>query len=63
MNWKERDGAPLHAKPGAGFGLKLIEREASYNLGGAAEIAFPGEGLEVRLTIPADEKMERDASA
>ena len=55
LDWREENGPKIADEPNRrrGFGLKLVEREARYNLGGAAEIKFASEGLMVRLRLSA----------
>jgi two-component system CheB/CheR fusion protein len=52
--WKEIGGPPLADKVEYGFGLKLIERETSYNLSGRADIDLASDGLVVGLNFPLD---------
>jgi two-component system CheB/CheR fusion protein len=55
FQWAE-SGGPGIAKPRKlGFGLKLIEKETSYNLGGRAEIEFKPEGLDARIAFPLED--------
>lgn len=55
FRWSEAGGPPLPDARKPGFGLKLIEMETSYNLGGHAEMDFRPEGLGARLSFPLDE--------
>jgi two-component system CheB/CheR fusion protein len=50
--WSELNGPQVGVRPRRGFGLKLIEKETSYNLGGEAAIDFEGEGVKVRVAFP-----------
>ncbi|HEY2481260.1 MAG TPA: CheR family methyltransferase [Caulobacteraceae bacterium] len=51
--WRERGGPEVSEPIRRGFGLKLVEREAAYNLGGAAKIEFQPQGLSATLSFPA----------
>ena len=55
VHWSEKDGPPVTKPPRRGFGVKLIEKETSYNLGGQAEIDFAPSGLSARLAFPLEE--------
>ena len=55
LKWTELEGPKIAEATKRGFGLKLIERESSYNLGGSAEIDFNPDGLAVRLAFPLDD--------
>ena len=50
--WREIGGPAVVQMNRQGFGLKLIERETSYNLGGEASVDFGATGVSVRLSIP-----------
>jgi two-component sensor histidine kinase len=52
FRWTESDGPEIGQPTRRGFGLKLIEREASYNLGGRAELDLHPRGLEARIRFP-----------
>jgi two-component sensor histidine kinase len=54
--WSEIDGPTAPSIKRRGFGLKLIERETSYNLGGKASVDFEPGGIQVGLTFPLDGK-------
>jgi two-component system CheB/CheR fusion protein len=49
--WTEQNGPPTHLPTKRGFGLKLIEGEASYYLGGKPKITFEPSGLRAELDI------------
>jgi light-regulated signal transduction histidine kinase (bacteriophytochrome)/CheY-like chemotaxis protein len=51
--WRERGGPPVTPPKRSGFGSALIERSVPYDLGGTSNIAFPPEGVEARLVLPA----------
>jgi two-component system CheB/CheR fusion protein len=51
LDWIERDGPRVSRPAGRGFGLRLVEQEASHSLGGAAEIDFDPCGLSVRIAF------------
>jgi two-component system CheB/CheR fusion protein len=52
VRWREADGPTIGTEVKRGFGLKLIERETSYNLKGKTEIELRPQGLEARITFP-----------
>jgi two-component system CheB/CheR fusion protein len=54
VRWREKDGPPVAAPDGKGFGSDLIEREVRYDLGGTSESEFLQDGLCVTLSVPAD---------
>lgn len=45
LKWREIGGPPVTSRGPAGFGTTLIERTASYQLGGEAELNFEPDGL------------------
>jgi two-component system CheB/CheR fusion protein len=49
--WTEKNGPPTHLPAKRGFGLKLIEGEASYYLGGKPKMSFEPSGLRAELDI------------
>ena len=49
LTWLEKGGPPVQEPEGAGFGLRLVRNETSYNLGGDALVEFRPDGLFVRL--------------
>ena len=52
--WREQGGPTPAIDPPAGFGLKLVHRETSHGLGGAAVVERPATGLVVTLDVPTD---------
>ncbi len=54
LEWRESGGPPVVQADRHGFGLKLIQREMSYGLGGHATITWRAEGLGVDLDLPLD---------
>jgi two-component system CheB/CheR fusion protein len=50
--WKEIDGPETAEPKRQGFGMKLIEREVSFNLGGSSTSAFEKDGLRVTMRFP-----------
>jgi two-component sensor histidine kinase len=52
FQWAETDGPPPTPTPRKGFGLKLIDRETAYNLGGRAEVDLAEGGLTAKITLP-----------
>jgi two-component system CheB/CheR fusion protein len=51
VEWREEGGPPAELPRHRGFGLRLVEKEAAYNLGGKAEFDFSPTGLAVRIGI------------
>jgi two-component system CheB/CheR fusion protein len=52
LTWKEKDG-PETAEPAhRGFGMKLIEREVGFNLGGSSSCVFEKDGLMLVMNFP-----------
>jgi two-component system CheB/CheR fusion protein len=54
FQWTEIGGPPVAPSAKRGFGLKLIDKETSYNLGGRAEIEFRPAGLAAKIDFPLD---------
>jgi two-component system CheB/CheR fusion protein len=52
LTWKEMDGPKVAEPKQRGFGMKLIEREAGFNLGGKASTAFEKNGLHLVMNFP-----------
>jgi two-component system CheB/CheR fusion protein len=55
IRWAEINGPPVAKPKKRGFGIKLVEKETSYNLGGNAEIEFAPSGVSARLAFPLEE--------
>jgi two-component system CheB/CheR fusion protein len=55
FQWTESDGPTVANSRKRGFGLRLIEKETSYNLGGSAAFDFRPEGLGARIAFPLEE--------
>jgi two-component system CheB/CheR fusion protein len=55
FHWRESDGPTVSNSRKRGFGLKLIERETSYNLGGHAEIDLKPDGLGAHIVFPLED--------
>jgi two-component system CheB/CheR fusion protein len=51
LRWKEHDGPMVETPTRRGLGLKLIEREVTYNLGGKAGFKFPPTGFEAEIAF------------
>ena len=51
IEWREEGGPPAEPPAHRGFGLRLVEKETAYNLGGHAEFDFTPKGLAVRIGI------------
>jgi two-component sensor histidine kinase len=52
MVWQERDGPPVVAPTGRGFGSRLIERGLSGELGGTSRLTFARTGVVCEIEIP-----------
>jgi two-component system CheB/CheR fusion protein len=52
LKWEERHGPRVKPPTEKGFGLRLIERAASAELDGAAELSFARDGLTCDLVFP-----------
>jgi two-component system CheB/CheR fusion protein len=52
LKWQERRGPRVKTPTEKGFGLQLIERAASYELEGSAELSFASEGLTCDIVFP-----------
>jgi two-component system CheB/CheR fusion protein len=52
LTWREVDGPAPAGKPRPGFGLRLIEQETTYNMGGSAKLEFAPAGLTAVLSFP-----------
>jgi two-component sensor histidine kinase len=54
--WHEQAGPTVTQPMRRGFGLKLVEREVSYSLGGRSDVAFNPDGLEATIAFPLTEE-------
>lgn len=52
LQWRESGGPATAAPERRGFGLQLLEREASYNLDGLADVTFAESGVVANLDFP-----------
>ncbi|MEK0083548.1 sensor histidine kinase [Benzoatithermus flavus] len=52
LRWRELEGPPVPGSPAEGFGLELIRRSTSYDLGGKAECTFASEGVTWDMMFP-----------
>jgi two-component sensor histidine kinase len=50
--WQESGGPAVSPPRRRGFGTRLLERSASYELGGKVELCFPVEGVRCELEFP-----------
>ena len=50
--WEERGGPIVLPPTRQGFGTRLLERSASYELGGNVKLLFPPEGVRCELEFP-----------
>lgn len=56
IDWHERGGPTVAEPTRRGFGLKLVEREISYNLSGHSSVAFNPDGLKATIVFPLTEE-------
>jgi PAS domain S-box-containing protein len=54
--WSERGGPPVAAPKRQGFGSRLLQRVLTAQLEAEVDIAFPPEGLRLRMTAPLKER-------
>ncbi|VWX54896.1 HWE histidine kinase domain-containing protein [Novosphingobium sp. 9U] len=54
IDWHERDGPAVTAPTRRGFGSTIIERTIPHELGGAATVDYPPEGLRAVFVLPAE---------
>jgi len=62
LTWRELDGPPCVPPSQQGFGMQLVRNETSYNLRGAADIAFEPGGVIVSLRFDDRETAPREAA-
>lgn len=53
--WKETGGPSPRATISPGFGTTLITRSISHELGGEADLTFPPDGAECRMSVPLED--------
>jgi PAS domain S-box-containing protein len=58
IEWAEFGGPRVHEPERRGFGCSLIERSASYGIGGGAWLEFPRTGVRCRIEIPLEREPE-----
>lgn len=63
IDWIERDGPPVSAPEGAGFGTRLIERSVTGELSGEVECHYSETGFRCRLSLPLPVSAERASAA
>jgi two-component sensor histidine kinase len=56
LHWRESGGPAAPATEQRGFGLRLIERETSYNLHGRATVTFAPGGVEAQISFSLEDK-------
>ncbi len=56
LHWRETDGPLAPAAERHGFGLRLIERETSYNLHGTATVTFAVSGVEAQISFALEDQ-------
>jgi two-component system CheB/CheR fusion protein len=56
--WSEQGGPEVEKPKRQGFGVKLIENEVRYNLGGTSRVEFLRRGLTVRVGLNLEETFE-----
>jgi PAS domain S-box-containing protein len=54
IDWKEIGGPPVVRPNQSGYGTCVVREVIPFELGGAVDLAFDGDGLRCRLEIPAD---------
>jgi len=54
IDWREIDGPPVVEPTRRGFGSTIIERTIPHELGGAAAVDYPVEGLHATFLIPGE---------
>ena len=54
LKWMELDGPTVRPPGRHGFGRRLIERGVAHELGGAAQLEFPPQGVRCRIELPLD---------
>lgn len=52
LNWAESGGPPVAPPASTGYGTRLIESAATYNLGGQVQQNYAVSGLETEIVIP-----------
>ena len=52
LHWQERGGPGVVAAGRLGFGLRLIDRSITHELGGSATFDFAPDGLDCRIRVP-----------
>jgi two-component system CheB/CheR fusion protein len=52
LTWRERHGPTIEPPAEKGFGTRLIERAATYELGGSVELDYAPRGLSCELVFP-----------
>jgi two-component system CheB/CheR fusion protein len=52
LTWQERHGPTIEPPAERGFGTRLIERAATYELGGSVELDYAPRGLSCELVFP-----------
>jgi two-component sensor histidine kinase len=60
LTWEETAGKPVTPPKHEGFGTRLIEGSASYELKGSAKLEFRTEGLYCAVRFPLDESTPQD---
>jgi two-component system CheB/CheR fusion protein len=55
LRWVERGGPPIEREPVPGFGMELVSRGISYELGGRSNFVPSSEGAEWYIEIPFDD--------
>jgi two-component sensor histidine kinase len=67
MHWTEMNGPKVVPPSRRGFGVELIEKSLTHELGGDAYFEYPPSGLRVRLDFPMasvvfnqNERVEKD---
>jgi PAS domain S-box-containing protein len=58
MSWTEREGPPVSAPKGRGFGTIVMETMAERSVGGTVDLDYAPSGVSWRLTCPAANALE-----
>jgi two-component sensor histidine kinase len=58
MSWTEREGPPVSAPKGRGFGTVVMETMAERSVGGTVDVDYAPSGVSWRLTCPAANALE-----
>jgi two-component sensor histidine kinase len=54
IDWHESGGPRVNVPKQSGYGTNIITELVPYELGGAADLAYPPDGVRCRLDIPGE---------